>query len=97
MRRLIVISFIAGAIGYLGLFVGCIGSETGSGLSQACSPIGPLLRTPLLYWLPYAESRYLGIDSMFIAIVGNAVFWGIVVAGIAFMVARVRNRSTSTR
>lgn len=96
MRRLIIGAFIAGAVTYLAFFVGCIGSEAGSGLSQACSPIGPLLRIPLLYWLPYADSRYFGVDSMFIAIAGNAVFWGGVAAAIAFLVARTRKRSAPT-
>jgi hypothetical protein len=91
----VLISFLAGAIGYLSLFIGCVGSESGSPLSGGCSTIGPLLRTPLFYWLPYANSRYWGIDSMFLALAGNMLFWGIVVSACCFAVVRLRDTSTA--
>jgi hypothetical protein len=85
-------SFVGGAACYLTFLVGCLGSEAGTPVSHACTSIGPLLRMPLLYWLPHAESRYLGVDSMILAIAGNAVFWGIVIAAIAALIARLREK-----
>jgi hypothetical protein len=84
-----VIAFIVGGVAYLVLLVGCLGSSASSTLGHACSAVGPILRVPFLYALPYAESRYLGVDAMHLAVVGNAIVWGV---ALAILVVIMRNR-----
>lgn len=92
-----IISFGVGAVGYLLIFIGCIGSETGSSLSAACSSVGSLLRAPFFYWLPYANSRYFGIDSLFIAFAGNMAFWGAIVAACYVLLKRRKGSLRASR
>lgn len=93
MRVAASISFIAGALGYLVLMVGCLGSGVGSGVSDACSTIGGALRVPFLYLLPHAQSRYLGIDSAVLAVLGNAIFWGMALTLLVLVGLRVLPRN----
>jgi hypothetical protein len=80
-------AFIVGAVAYLVLLLGCLGSGANSALGDACSAIGPILRAPFLYVLPYAQSRYLGVDAMHWTVVGNAIVWG---AALAILIESVR-------
>jgi hypothetical protein len=95
MRALLVTAFLLGAGAYVLLFVGCLGTEAGSTLSQTCSALSPLLKTPLLYWLPHASSRYLGIDSMVLAGVGNALLWGVAFVALTYLILRMRNKKAA--
>lgn len=89
------VAFILAGLVYLAVLIGCLGSSTGSGLGAACSVIGPVLRVPFFYILPYAESRYLGVDAMVLTIVGNAVVWGAIAAILAVNIGtRKRERPT---
>mgnify|MGYP001491028593 CR=1 FL=1 len=72
-----VVAFFVGAVVYLGLLIGCLGAEAGSSLSDACGLIGGLLKSPMLHFLPYASSKYLGIDSFALFITFNGVAWGV--------------------
>ena len=84
------IAFIVGGVVYLVLLVGCLGSSAGTAPGDACSTVGPILRVPFLYVLPYAESRYLGVDAMYLAVVGNAIVWG---AALAILLVCMRSRT----
>jgi hypothetical protein len=90
MRAAFAIAFLAGGCGYLIALIGCLGSGADTTLGEACSAIGPLLRVPFLYVLPYIESRYLGLDSMVWVVVGNAIVWG---AALAILVVNMRGRT----
>ena len=86
----VAVAFILGGVAYLVVLVGCLGSSPNSTLGDACSAIGPILRVPFLYVLPYADSRYLGVDAMLWATIGNAFVWG---AALAIVTATMRRRT----
>ena len=83
-------AFVLTGLIYLAVLIGCLGSSTGSRLGAACSIIGPVLRVPFLYLLPYADSRYLGVDAMVLALIGNAVVWGAFAAILAVSIGTRR-------
>ena len=79
-------------LGYVAALLGCLGSQTVSALGRGCAAIGPLMRAPLFYWLPHAKSSYLGIDSLFIAVLGNALFWAAVAVALVELLSRAKRR-----
>jgi hypothetical protein len=84
------LAFVGAAALYAGLFAGCVGSEPGTTASATCSVVGPLLKSPFLHALPYASSRYLGVDALIILVVLNVLFWGVVAAGVTWWLSKRR-------
>lgn len=87
-----VAAFVVGALAYLGLIIGCLGSETGSSLSDACGLIGGLLKSPMFHFLPYAKSRYFGIDSFALFVALNGISWGALCAVVVWIAQRLGKR-----
>jgi hypothetical protein len=88
----VVLAFVVAAVLYGVLFVGCVGTESGSTASSACGAVGPLLKGPFLHALPYANSRYFGIDALILFTTLNMLFWGSVAAGLTWWVSKRRAR-----
>lgn len=82
------IAFLVASLVYAGVFVGCLGTEPGTTASATCETIGLLLKTPLLHVLPYASTRYFGIDSFLLFSVLNMLFWGGTAAAVAWVLSR---------
>lgn len=87
-----VAAFVVGAMAYLGSLVGCLGAETGSSLSTACGLIGEFLKSPMLYFLPFAQSRYFGIDAFVLFVVLNGIWWGAICTLVVWVTQRLRRR-----
>jgi len=82
------LAFLVAALTYGLIFVGCLGTEPGTSASTTCGTIGVLLKTPFLHFLPYASTRYLGVDSFLLFSVLNMLFWGGAAVVIAWLFAR---------
>lgn len=83
-----VLAFVSTATLYVGLFVGCVGTEPGTTASATCGVAGPLLKSPFLHVLPYASSRYLGVDALILFAVLNVMFWGTAAAGVTWWLSK---------
>lgn len=85
-----VVAFVVAAALYAGLFVGCVGSEPGTTAGSTCGVVGPLLKSPFLHALPYASSRYFGIDALILFTALNVLFWGAAAAGLTWWLSKRR-------
>jgi hypothetical protein len=96
MRKPFAIAFLVGGCAYLVLLIGCLGSSAGTALSEACSAIGPILRIPFLYVIPYAHSRYFGVDAAVLAVAGNTIVWGIALGILVLGIRKAQRAPRST-
>lgn len=95
-RARLAFGFAAGTLTYLFAFGTCLGTEAGNLLGSSCSAIGPILKLPLLVAVPYAGSKFLGVDSALLLLTLNATTWGALGAVVAGLIAK-GSRSRQSR